>query len=246
MATPRSMAMESLASPLREIVRSAILSSETSGSDTAVGSNAVQTDHGNFVISASESAAEHATINSLDVLYEGNGGNEPPHQSSANIPISSSIDSGVPQSPLAAFNQTQSEVSVPDSNATDQQILNPPRTETELMAQYMTALSSTVPDTSAHVVALDQLARCFEVLRGIEDLTTDVTTGLYRLYPDLCVYFLGLQGSDSLYRVCLPVCVCVCVCLFLSLSVSVCPSVCVCLSACLCLSVCLSVRHTCR
>ena len=152
MATPRSMAMESLASPLGEIVRSAILSSETRDGDTSVGSNAVQTDHGTFVISASESAAEHATINSLDVLYEANGGNEPPHQSSsANIPISSSIDSGVPQSPVAAFNQTLSEVSVPDSNATDQQILNPPRTETELMAQYMTALSSTVPDTSAHV-----------------------------------------------------------------------------------------------
>ena len=237
MATPRSLAMESLASPLGEIVRSAILSSETSGGDTAVGSNAVQTDHGTFVISGSELAAEHATINSLDEGFEGN---EPPHQSSANIPISSSIDSGVPQSPLAAFNQTQSEVSVPDSNATDQQIINPPRTETELMAQYMTALSSTVPDTSAHVVALDQLARCFEVLRGIEDLTTDVTTGLYTLYPDLCIYFLGLQGSDSLYRVCLSICVClfVCVCLYVCVCFSVCPSLSVRPSVSVCLPVC--------
>ena len=99
----------------------------------------------------------------------------------------------------------------------------------------MTRPSYIVPDTSAHVVALDQLARCFEVLRGIEDLTTDVTTGLYTLYPDLCIYFLGLQGSDSLYRVCLSICVC------LFMSVSVCMSVSVSLSVRLCLSVCLPV-----
>ena len=177
-ATPRSLPMESLASPLGEVVGSAILSSEISDGNSARSDSAGQINPETLVASTSEITSVQTHTNSLDIVHETDASS---YQSTTDMPIS------LFQSPAAVSDGTLTDVSVPDINVSDQQILNPPRTETEVMAQYMTSMSSnlstTVPDTSAHVVALDQLARCFEVLRGIEDLTTDVTTGKYKLYP---------------------------------------------------------------
>ena len=177
-ATPRSLPVESLASPLGEVVSSAILSSEISDGNSARSDSAGQINPETLVASTSEITSVQTHTNSLDIVHETDASS---YQSTTDMPIS------LFQSPAAVSDGTLTDVSVPDINVSDQQILNPPRTETEVMAQYMTSMSSnlstTVPDTSAHVVALDQLARCFEVLRGIEDLTTDVTTGKYKLYP---------------------------------------------------------------
>ena len=177
-ATPRSLPVESLASPLGEVVGSAILSSEISDGNSARSDSAGQINPETLVASTSEITSVQTHTNSLDIVHETDASS---YQSTTDMPIS------LFQSPAAVSDGTLTDVSVPDINVSDQQILNPPRTETEVMAQYMTSMSSnlstTVPDTSAHVVALDQLARCFEVLRGIEDLTTDVTTGKYKLYP---------------------------------------------------------------
>ena len=241
-ATPRSLPMESLASPLGEVVNSAILASETSEGDTARSYNAGQINPETLVASTTEATPVQTHTNSLDIVYETDASS---HQSATGMPISSF------QSPAAVSDCTLTDVSVPDMNTSDQQILNPPRTETEVMAQYMTSISSTlsttVPDTSAHVVALDQLARCFEVLRGIEDLTTDVTTGKHKLYPVQCLIFLKTARFLALFNMsvclsdclsaCLSICVPVCSSVFLSICESICVSIC--LSA--CPSVCLSV-----